>query len=74
MNGEHAIHGFTHRDLGGKLSPSALRLHADPRKRSAQISRLLHRLHVHRLVAKIPGSRRWRVTDFGFRVLSAALN
>ena len=60
-------------DLRTRLDPSAFRLHDDPRKRSAQVSRLLHRLHVYRLVAKIPRSRRWRVTDFGWRVMSTAL-
>ena len=73
MRGEQALHGFTNRDLSNKLDPSAFRLDDDPRKRSAQVSRLLHRLHVYRLVAKIPRSRRWRVTDFGWRVMSAAL-
>ena len=43
------------------------------KKRSAQVSRLLHPLHVYGLVAKIPRSRSWRVTPFGHRVMSAAL-
>ena len=73
MHGEHALHGFTNRDLRKILDPCALSLQDDPRKRSAQVSRLLHRLHVYRLIAKIPHSRRWRVTAFGWRVLSAAL-
>jgi hypothetical protein len=42
-------------------------------KRSAQVSRLLQRLHVCGLIAKVPHSRRWRVTPFGHRVMSAAL-
>jgi hypothetical protein len=73
MSGEHTLHGFTNRDLRDKLPLTALRLHEDPKKRSAQVSRLLHRLHTYRLVAKIPRSRRWRVTPFGHRVMSAAL-
>ncbi|MGQ0570979.1 MAG: hypothetical protein ACT4P5_15870 [Armatimonadota bacterium] len=73
MSGEHALHGFTNRDLRDKLPLAVLRLHDDPKKRSAQISRLLHRLHVYGLTAKIPRSRRWRVTSFGHRVMSAAL-
>jgi hypothetical protein len=74
MRGEHALHGFTNRDLRAKLDPSAFHLRADPRRCSAQVTRLLHRLHVYRLIAKIPRSRRWRVTDFGWRVMSAALD
>jgi hypothetical protein len=72
MSGEHTLHGFTNRDLRDKLPLTALRLHEDPKKRSAQVSRLLH-LHTYRLVAKIPRSRRWRVTPFGHRVMSVAL-
>jgi hypothetical protein len=45
----------------------------DPRQQSAQVSRLLHRLHVYGLVAKIPRSRRWRVTAFGHRVMGASV-
>ncbi len=74
MSGDHALHGFTNRDLRDKLAHTTLRLDEDPKKRSAQVSRLLHRLHVYALVAKIPRSRRWRVTAFGYRVMSAALS
>jgi hypothetical protein len=73
MSGEHAVHGFTNRDLRGKLAGSSLRLSEEPRRQSAQVSRLLHRLHVYGLVAKIPRSRRWRVTGFGYRVMGASV-
>jgi hypothetical protein len=55
MSGEHAVHGFANRDLRAKLTGV---LRADPKQQSAQINRLLHRLHVYGLVAKIPRSRR----------------
>jgi hypothetical protein len=73
MSGEHAVHGFANRDLRAKLSGSSLRLSADPKRQSALVSRLLHRLHVYGLVAKIPRSRRWRVTAFGHRVMGASV-
>lgn len=73
MSGDHALHGCTNRDLRDKLAGTGLCLHDDPAKRSAQVTRLLRRLHAYRLVAKIPRSRRWRVTAFGYRVMSAAL-
>jgi hypothetical protein len=73
MSGEHALHGFTNGDLRNKLEASVLRLHSDPKKASSQVSRLLHRLHVYGLVAKIPRSRRWRVTPFGNSVMAAAV-
>src|SRR2546422_5507128 len=70
MSGEHAVHGFANRDLRAKLTDQ---LREDPKQQSAQISRLLHRLHVYGLVAKIPRSRRWRVTAFGHRVMGASV-
>jgi hypothetical protein len=70
MSGEHAVHGFANRDLRAKLA-GRLSDHAKPH--SAQVSRLLHRLHVYGLVAKIPRSRRWPVTGFGPRVMSASV-
>jgi hypothetical protein len=70
MSGEHAVHGFANRDLRAKLTGQ---LRPAPKRQSAQISRLLHRLHVFGLVAKIPRSRRWRVTGFGHRVMSASV-
>ena len=70
MSGEHAVRGFANRDLRAKLAD---RLRGDPRQQSAQISRLLHRLHVYGLIAKIPRSRRWRVTAFGHRVMAASV-
>jgi hypothetical protein len=73
MSGEHAIHGFTNRDLRTKLQATGLILHDDPKKHSAQVTRLLHRLHAYHLVARIPRSRRWRVTTFCYRVMSTAL-
>jgi hypothetical protein len=69
-SGEHAVHGFANRDLRAKLTSQ---LRDDPKQQSAQISRLLHRLHVYGLVAKIPRSRRWRVTAFGHRVIGASV-
>jgi hypothetical protein len=73
MSGDHALHGFTNRDLRDKLAPTVLPLHQDPQKRSAQVSRLLHRLHVYGLLRKVPHSRRWHVSPFGHRVMSTAL-
>jgi hypothetical protein len=45
----------------------------DALKQSAQITRLLRRLHAHSLIAKILHSRRWRVSLSGRRTMAAAL-
>jgi hypothetical protein len=42
-------------------------------RQSAQVSRLLKRLQLHGLLAKVPRSRRWRVTAKGQRMMSMAL-
>jgi hypothetical protein len=73
MSGEHALHGFTNRDVRAKLRTTQVPLSDNPKTQSAQVSRLLHRLHVYGLVAKIPRSRRWRVSASGYRLMSASL-
>jgi len=42
-------------------------------RRSAQVSRLVKRLHFRGLVAKIPRSRRWRITQLDHTVMSGAI-
>ena len=63
-SGEHHVRGFTNRDIRQRLvelealgatTQSAQQL-------SAKVSRLFHRLHVYGLIAKVPRSRRWRIT------------
>lgn len=73
MSGDHILRGFTNRDLRDKLRTTAMRLSDNPKTQSAQVSRLLHRLHVYGLVAKIPRSRRWRASALGYRIMSASL-
>ncbi len=73
LSGQHALHGFANRDLRHKLARTSIPLASDPLKQSAQVTRLLRRLHAHRLIAKIPRSRRWRVSLSGRRVMAAAI-
>ena len=60
-------------ELPEHLVRAGFPLAADPAKRSGQVTRLLRRLHVHQLIAKIPRSRRWRVSLTGRRVMAAAV-
>jgi DNA-binding IclR family transcriptional regulator len=73
LSGEHTLHGFTNRDVREKLRATPVPLSDTPKTPSSQVSRLFHRLHVDGLVAKIPRSRRWRVSAAGYRVMSASL-
>lgn len=72
MRGEHLIRGFANRDIASQLFPAQTD-RRESRRRSARTSRLLKRLHVHGLIAKIPRTRRWRVTQRGHRLLSTVL-
>ncbi len=71
LDGDHIAQGFRNKDLR-----HALKLPSTPeqaRRTSAAVSRILKRLHVRGLVAKIPRTRRWRVTKSGRQLLSCVL-
>jgi hypothetical protein len=72
LRGEHSILGFRNSDIRRQLMPAQ----AHPKqkhRRSARITRLFRILHVHQLIAKIPRSRRWRVTQRGQKLMTAAI-
>ena len=71
--GEHALHGVTNRDLRQKLAGTSYPLAPEADKRPGQVTRLLRRLHAHGLVAKIPHSRRRRVSLAGRRTKATAI-
>ena len=77
LDGDHIAHGFRNKDLRRALqrpekNKPASHARTDPRANAA-ISRLLKRLHVRGLIAKIPRTRRWRVTESGRQILSHTL-
>jgi len=72
LDGDHIAQGFRNKDIRRALDPSGDTL-PERRRNSAAIGRQLKRLHVRGLVAKIPHSRRWKVTETGRRVLGDAL-
>ena len=72
LAGDHLPPGFRDEPIRRKVLRS-VKTPAERRRHSAAVGRLLKRLHVRGLVAKIPHSRRWSVTDSGRRVLGHAL-
>jgi hypothetical protein len=75
MDGEHCLKGFTNRDIRSQL-PSTQHLRScgqDRKKTSSKVSRIFRRFHAHRLIAKIPRTRLWRVTLYGRRVMRTSL-
>ena len=75
MDGEHCLRGFTNRDIRARLqSKHHLRACGQAtRRQSAKITRTFRRLHAHGLIAKIPHTRRWRVTGYGRQVMGTSL-
>lgn len=70
--GDHVLHGCRNADIRRILHGDA----KDPavrRRQSAAVGRLLKRLHVRGLLAKVPRRRRWRVTAAGQRFLGAVV-
>src|SRR5437867_7438874 len=62
LRGEHTLQGFRNREVRTQLfGPTT----AADRRRSAQLSRLVKRLHLRGLFAQIPRSRRCRITQLG---------
>ena len=75
IDGDHCWRGFCNRDIRARLASTHHLQHCanDPKKQSAKVSRVFRRFHAHRLIAKIPPTRLWRVTTYGRRVMGTAL-
>jgi len=73
LAGEHAIQGFRNTDLTRRLYSPRPRDREEARRRCERTSRLIVKLRGHGLVAKIPRARRYRVTPYGQRVMTAAV-
>ena len=74
MAGEHTIHGFRNRHIQGYLYESPAATPQEAKRRCARVSRLIAKLRGHGLVTRVANSRLYRVTEHGFRVMSAALS
>ena len=76
LAGSNTINGFRNRDIRFRLagSPFIRSCGGCVAKQSAKVSRLLKRFHIFGLIAKIPRSRRWRLTKKGWALLSCAIS
>jgi hypothetical protein len=70
LDGDHIARGFRNKDIRAALFGTNAK--TTPTQ-SAAVGRLVKRLHVRQLVAKIPRTRRWRVTESGRPLLSMAV-
>ena len=73
LRGENYINGVRNRDIQAVLFGSAAKDKSEQRRRTAQVSRLLHLLRAHGLIAKVPRSHRYRVTAKGEALMNAAI-
>jgi hypothetical protein len=72
LDGDHIARGFRNADIREPLFGTSPK-RSQQRRASAAVGRLLKRLHVRHLVAKIPRTRRWRVTEHGRNLLGRAV-
>jgi hypothetical protein len=73
MRGEHRLRGFRNGDLARHLYPRPDRDAGERQRRCGRVTRLIQLLRAHGLVAKIPRTRRYRITQAGERLMSAAI-
>jgi hypothetical protein len=73
LRGEHRLQGFRNRDIAQRLYSQPTKDPAERRRRCGRVTRLIQLLRAHGLVAKIPRSRRYRVTKQGELFMSAAI-
>jgi hypothetical protein len=73
MRGGNRLQGFRNRDLAKELYPCGTKDPLERRRRCAQVTRLIGLLRAHRLVAKTPRSRQYKITPQGERLMSAAI-
>ena len=72
--GEFTINGLRNRDLQRLLFEPVTELTPqEARRRSAQVTRLLRMLRAHILIAKVPSTHRYQVTELGRRIITAVL-
>ena len=72
LAGGSALQGFRNADVRRTLFGEA-RQQSRRRREAAAVGRRLKRLHVRGLIAKVPRSRRWRVTAKGQSLLGAVV-
>lgn len=74
LRGEHFIHGFRNCDIASHLNIHYAKDPALRKRQSARVTRRLQLLHAHHLIAKIPRSRRYRLTLRGAKFMTAAVH
>lgn len=72
--GEFAINGFRNRDIVALLHGERPTNAAEAKRRAAQITRQLRLLRAHKLIAKVPKTHRYVLTDTGRSAITPILS
>jgi hypothetical protein len=72
LAGENLLHGFRNGDIRVELYGATEDV-GERRRQSHAVGRMLKRLHVRGLIAKVPHSHRWHVSKKGHQVLGAVV-
>jgi hypothetical protein len=73
VRGEHHVRGFRSGEVMAALGWKRANDACERRRCSARLNRRLHLLRGHGLVARIPHTRRWRLTVEGVSLISAVI-
>jgi hypothetical protein len=75
MDGDHCLRGFSNRDIRERLARTPLLKDcpSNSKRATGKVTRIFRRFRAHGLIAKVPRTRRWRVTTYGRRVMATAL-
>jgi hypothetical protein len=71
--GEHRLNGFRNRDILNVLHPQTTRCAQERRRRMHRVSRQLQLLRAHGLIAKVPRSHRYQISQKGEAIMTAAV-
>ena len=71
MSGEFHLQGFKNRELRSKLQD--LKAQRNEKQFASWISRLIARLRFFKLIGQIPHSRKYKLTEFGKKIVMAAI-
>ena len=74
LAGEHTIRGFRNTDITARLYRPPPKDRDEAHRRCERVSRLIAKLRGHGLVAKVPRTRLYRPTRYGYRVMTAAIS
>lgn len=72
LQGDYLLHGFRNANIRVRLY-GEVTCPRERRRQSGMVGRLIKRLHARGLLAKVPHTRRWLVTQHGHQILGACI-